>query len=180
VAKAAPVKAAKATGPVKPVKTAKAPAQATKTTTKPVGKLETVKAKVSPKVTPEPKNVKAASPVKPAKSAQPAAKPQAAPKAKPLPKETAKPTPPPVTSKKTAKAKPAPPEPKSVSPSIQRNRELEALNLYAAAMEAFNKLDYHQARDVLQLLVSEFILESEIASRARDFLKICEQKLKIF
>ncbi|MFQ3580376.1 MAG: hypothetical protein SNJ67_05790 [Chloracidobacterium sp.] len=61
--------------------------------------------------------------------------------------------------------------------SARRNREREALNLYTTAMESFKQMDYDRARDVLLLLLNDFVLESEIADRARVFLKICEQKL---
>ncbi len=92
---------------------------------------------------------------------------------------------PPATSKATTKVKskkaaadilpvPAP----ALSPTARRNREREALNLYTTAMEAFKQSDYDRARDVLQLLLSHYMLESEVADRARVFLKICEQKLQ--
>ncbi|MGQ9896809.1 MAG: hypothetical protein ACUVR8_04490 [Acidobacteriota bacterium] len=91
----------------------------------------------------------------------------------------------PTASKATkSKGKKSPPLPAPVSPSplpsapARRNREREALNLYTTAMESFKKTDYGRARDVLQLLLSDFVLESEIADRARVFLKICEQKLQ--
>jgi hypothetical protein len=45
-------------------------------------------------------------------------------------------------------------------------------------MESFKQTDYDRARDVLRLLLSDFTLESEMANRARIFLKICEQKLQ--
>ncbi|QUV90724.1 hypothetical protein [Chloracidobacterium aggregatum] len=80
------------------------------------------------------------------------------------------------------KKTPPPPAPVSSTPatasSVRRNREREALNLYTTAMESFKQTDYDRARDVLQLLLSDFVLESEIADRARVFLKICEQKLQ--
>lgn len=83
------------------------------------------------------------------------------------------------TKKRTTPALPPAPVISSPVPSsVRRNREREALNLYSTAMESFKKADYDQARDVLQLLLSDFSLESEIASRARTFLKICEQKLQ--
>ncbi len=100
-----------------------------------------------------------------------------APKAAPSPSAVA-------SESKTAKAKKTPPPPAPIisspapSSSARRNREREALNLYTTAMESFKQNDYDRARDVLQLLLSDFVLESEIADRARVFLKICEQKLQ--
>ncbi|MBX7221407.1 MAG: hypothetical protein K1Y36_15765 [Blastocatellia bacterium] len=65
------------------------------------------------------------------------------------------------------------------SPAMQRSRENEARSLFAAAMDAFNKLDFVQARDVLHLLVNDFEEDEavEIVARANTFLKICEQRL---
>ncbi|QUV81817.1 hypothetical protein J8C01_00270 [Chloracidobacterium sp. D] len=101
------------------------------------------------------------------------------------PKTAELPAPAAASSSKTAKSKaqktPPPPAPvisSPVSSSVRRNREREALNLYTTAMESFKQNDYDRARDVLQLLLSDFVLESEIANRARVFLKICEQKLQ--
>ncbi|MCS7080838.1 MAG: hypothetical protein NZ585_12435 [Chloracidobacterium sp.] len=79
-------------------------------------------------------------------------------------------------SKSKLAATPAAPA-TTISPALRRNREREALNLYTTAMESFKQTDYDRARDILQLLLSDFELESEIAARARTFLKICEQKL---
>jgi hypothetical protein len=45
-------------------------------------------------------------------------------------------------------------------------------------MTAFNQADFQQARDVLQLFISDFGETSDLTERARAFLKICEQRIE--
>ncbi len=63
-------------------------------------------------------------------------------------------------------------------PSARKRSRDEARNLYEAAMTAFNQADFQQARDVLQLFISDFGETSDLTERARAFLKICEQRIE--
>jgi len=75
-------------------------------------------------------------------------------------------------SKAPAKVAPAPPPKKAPQQST-----LNAVRAFEQALKAFNKHDFTTARSGFESILDKFGDQSDIAARARTYLRICEQRL---
>jgi tetratricopeptide (TPR) repeat protein len=179
-AKAAPAKKAKKTVAAKRPKPAAVAAKSPKKTVPakkaPAKKPVAVAPKHVAKSKPAPgAKASAAKTAKPAVATKPVvAPPAAAKKAKPLHQP---PPPPPAPRQPDKEAKKA---------SLERQRILQAqekanqgaLKVFEQALKSFHRQEYDAACDAFKRIFKEFGNEVEVASRARDYMTVCEQRME--
>jgi tetratricopeptide (TPR) repeat protein len=120
----------------------------------------------------------------------PSAKPVAAKTAKPA-VSSKRPAPPPAPARKAKPAPPPPPPPPQLDKaakkaSLERQRILQAqekanqgaLKVFEQALKSFHRQEYDVACEALKRIFKEFGNEVEVASRARDYITVCEQRME--